>query len=302
MSKMREDQKICSKCKVVKHEREYYMASSTLIHADGKLGVCKECLNSITDFQDRRSVIQSMRLIDRPFLSETYHRVRKMDIDNHLGIYMRSLGVPSYKYMNFGDSQFDMQDGIDFDEIDKEKENIDITEEEYEYLIDFWGRGFTLDEYEFLHTEYEKFVNDYEVDSRAIEILLQEASYQRLEIKKKREQGKPVTQDLKALQSLFTDANIKPTQETGANATDQATFGTLIRQFENEHPIPEPEEEWKDVDGVRKYMRVWFLGHLSRMLGLDNKYADEYEQEIKEHGVSLGYDEDELDEDGEDDK
>ena len=32
--------------------------------------------------------------------------------------------------------------------------------------------------------------------------------------------------------------------------------------------MPEPDEAWQDVDGIRRYINVWFLGHLCKMMGI----------------------------------
>ena len=69
-------------------------------------------------------------------------------------------------------------------------------------------------------------------------------------------------------------------------ASEQVTFGTLIKKYENEEPIPEPLESWTNADWIRKYVVVWFLGHMCKMMGINNPYADEYEEEIKKYTVS----------------
>ena len=51
--------------------------------------------------------------------------------------------------------------------------------------------------------------------------------------------------------------------------------------IEEEEPIPEADEEFQDVDGIRKYISVWFFGHLCKMLGVENKYSYLYDQEIE---------------------
>ena len=103
------------------------------------------------------------------------------------------------------------------------------------------------------------------------------------------------------MNDLMDSAKIKPKQKSDSALVDQNTFGTLIQKWENEEPIPEPKEEWKDVDGIKKYISVWFHGHLSKMFGLDNDNAREYEEEIAKYSVEppryKGEDDDQQDED-----
>jgi hypothetical protein len=128
-----------------------------------------------------------------------------------------------------------------------------------------------------------------------MELLFQEAAQQRLTIKKRREKGDSVDKELKTLQDLLGSANIKPAQETGANAVEQATFGTLIKKYENEKPIPTPDEQWKDVDGIKKYINVWFLGHLCKMMGINNEQSTAYDKEINKYKVEAPQFEEESD-------
>ena len=68
-------------------------------------------------------------------------------------------------------------------------------------------------------------------------------------------------------------------------ASEQVTFGTLIKKFENEKPIPEPLPEWMDADWIRKYVVVWFFGNLCRMMGKENPYQEEYDEEMAKYTV-----------------
>ena len=71
------------------------------------------------------------------------------------------------------------------------------------------------------------------------------------------------------------------------------TFGQLIDKWEQEKPIPEPEEEFKDVDKIGLYIDVFFKGHLSKMMGLKNAFSALYERYIAKYTVKKPeYDED----------
>ena len=73
-------------------------------------------------------------------------------------------------------------------------------------------------------------------------------------------------------------------QETGANATEQASFGTLLKRYENERPVPQPDPQWEDVDNIKIYSNL-VLGHLCRMLGINNDYSKLYDEEISKYKV-----------------
>ncbi len=73
-------------------------------------------------------------------------------------------------------------------------------------------------------------------------------------------------------------ANITPKQ-TGMDAfADAQTLGTLIQKWEETRPLPEIDPELEDVDKIGTYIDVFFRGHTSKMLGIQNKFSNIYEK------------------------
>lgn len=281
----KKNKKMCSKCNEYKDLKEFYMASSTLLHSDGKLGICKQCLNNLVDFDDISTIKQALRLIDRPFLIEEYEGVISSRVEkpnaNLFGEYMRRLAMKQNRELTWNDSVFDKDDTYDEFEIQFENtSSLDMND-----LVKFFGKGFTEEDYYWLHEEFEDFTTRYQSDSKGMDLIIKEICLTQLDIKKRREKGEKVDAQLKTLQDLLGSGNLKPVQETGANAVDQETFGTLIKKYENERPIPQPDPEWEDVDGIGKYIRTFFLGHLTRMVGVKNQFEEEYWKEIDKYTV-----------------
>ena len=161
--------------------------------------------------------------------------------------------------------------------------DFEITED----LIRYWGDNYQQEDYEYLSEKLNEYMSTYECETPVMEELLKQAAFESFEIRNKRQRKEDVSKNLKNLQDLLGSANIKPNQESGANATEQATFSTLLKKWENEEPVPEPDEEWKDVDNIGKYIRIWFLGHLCKMMGITNEYSKEYEEEMQRLRVNL---------------
>src|SRR5690606_39853724 len=80
---------------------------------------------------------------------------------------------------------------------------------------------------------------------------------------------------MKTISDLMNDGNIKPIQNIGNQESKSSTFGEWIKRIEEEEPIPEPDEVFKDVDGIQKYIGKWFVGHMKRIFGLDTNSAKE---------------------------
>jgi hypothetical protein len=293
----------CLKCEKEKSSisNNFYMNTHPLFSSE-KLDICKECINDYLGEKESAGHESRIKLVlslmNKPFLYEEWTG-REKDWSRYI---TQISSLPQYKGMTFADSVFN-KTATSLSDHKKESSNIaaeeseeNITQEDLRSLIGFWGKGLEKEDYLFLQNEYEKFLNSYECDSYAMELLFQEASHQRLTIKKSRESNKSVEKELKTLQDLLGSANIKPVQETGSNAVEQATFGTLIKKYENEKPIPEPDESWQDVDGIRKYIQIWFFGHLCKMLGIKNEYSEHYEKEVNKYKVeSPEYQDDEGD-------
>ncbi len=309
----------CRKCGKLLPLDKFYEATNPFLDINSYMSICKIHCNEIYNqyFSIYNNIEKALYLtcedldirFSREALRGTQSHIEKLlnngkDANAVFGYYKSKLsstakqnGMTSFRFKNsdyFGDK----------DDKKSNKENIDSDDSDFELtddIIKFWGYSerFEKKDYEYLTNKYYEYINSYECETPAMEELLKQAAFESLEIRIKRATGDDVSKHLKNLQELLGSANIKPNQETGANATDQATLGILIKKWENEEPIPEPDEEWKDVDGIGKYIRVWFLGHLCKMLGMNNEYSREYEEEMARLRVEMPSEELVLDEEGE---
>lgn len=151
--------------------------------------------------------------------------------------------------------------------------------------VKFFGTGFEDDDYVFLEDEYLDWTTRHECNTKAQEEVFKQICYAQLDILKAKRAGLPTKDLTKTLQDLLATANLQPKQTRDNTLAEQNTFGTLIRKWENERPIPEPDEEWKDVDGIVRYITVYFLGHLCKMMGIKNSYSRLYEEEMAKYKV-----------------
>ena len=83
---------------------------------------------------------------------------------------------------------------------------------------------------------------------------------------------------MSTLSKLMGDSNLKPVQESGVN-DDDASFGMFIKKIEDEEPIPEPVGEFRDADGIGRYISTWFTKHLKWVLDLDSEAFEVEETE-----------------------
>lgn len=167
---------------------------------------------------------------------------------------------------------------INTDPNDPDRKREEVAEED----VWFFGPGYTPVQYKYLREQYEDWCERYDCQSKAQEEIFKNLAIAQLNVQTAQQEGnqKRTVEAIKMLQDLMDAAKIKPKQKDDSALVEQNTFGTLIQKWENERPIPEPKEEWKDVDGIKRYISVWFYGHLSKMFGLDNDWSDMYEEEI----------------------
>lgn len=150
-------------------------------------------------------------------------------------------------------------------------------------VLEFWGEDYAPEFLIKLDKRYKKWTKDSgeHLDPGAVSLfkhicILEET------IAADSAAGKPFDKNLSMLNTLLGSLNMKPAQkndEVSSNA-DNSPLGVWVRRFENERPIPEPDPELKDVDRIVRYIQVFFLGHLAKMLGKTTVYSKMYDEEI----------------------
>ena len=163
--------------------------------------------------------------------------------------------------------------------------NISDSRKTDEKTIQFFGSGFSDEDYEFLKREYEDWTARHECQTKAQEEVFKRICFKQLEILKATRRGED-TKNLDAtFQNYLDTAKLQPKQNSGDTMSDTQTFGTLIDKWENERPLPEIDEELKDVDKIGLYLDVFFKGHLAKMMGLKNGFSRLYSKYMKQYTV-----------------
>lgn len=266
-------------------------------YATNRYPICKRCLLKTVEQRSsdkdspnetKESVQKVLQMMDRVYDDTFYTECVKGAMDevneklrhSPFATYITAIqSLPQWKGKTWKDSDFG--DSIPIDE-----EQQRLVQKTIKSGKKRFGIGYSDSDYMFLEDNYQDFCARTQVDSISQETYVKQICLQLLDIDKDRKSNKDVTNKLKALDTLMNSANLQPRQNVSNAATDSLTFGQLIERWENEKPIPEPAEEFKDVDGIGKYIRIWFAGHLSKALGLKNAYSAEYDEYIKQYTVS----------------
>ena len=165
---------------------------------------------------------------------------------------------------------------------EKSDEEIEIIEESKR----IFGNGFSEDDYLYLYDQYTDWTTRHECNTKAQEEVFKRLCFVQLDLLKATRTKQP-TKDLDAtFQNLLGTANLQPKQNAKDAVSDAQTFGTLIDKWENTRPLPEIDEELKDVDKIGLYIDVFFRGHTAKMLGVKNALSNLYDKYIRKYTVA----------------
>lgn len=315
---MSSDVAICSRCgKKYSRRKGYFPVSYAVLHKGiGHIPVCKECIDTMYNTylaqcnNAKDAVRQLCRKLDLYWSESVYDLVqRKSTTRSVMTQYIAKINTVSYAGKSYDDTLSEEGTLWNFiPEINKEGDEVtDVTPVETveietpEEIIAFWGSGYSDEMYRELEQRRQywmsKFPEGIELDV-GTEALIRQICSLELDINRDRIAGKSVEKSVNALNNLLGSANLKPAQQKadGDNTQENTPFGVWIRRWETQRPVPDPDPELEDVDGIVRYISIWFLGHLCKMLGIKNTYCKLYEEEIAKMRVDRPEYEDEDDE------
>ena len=296
---------VCSYCGKEYVESNYYNSNSVFYANIGRIPYCKQCIEKfylyyVDKYIEENCLYPEKKAIRRLCMAfDIYYRedifdssLRKVKDNNDInmsviGQYMKTIQL--YQYSSHKES-FDTT-------IKKEDESekgmvtamsFNSSSDDYEAdekTKDFFGLGFSNEDYKFLKREYEDWTARHECNTKAQEEVFKRICFKQLEILKATRRG----EDTKHLDATFRDlldtAKLQPKQNKGEATAENQTMGTLIDKWETEKPLPEIDEELRDVDKIGLYMDVFFRGHLSKTMGLKNGLSNLYSKFMEKFTV-----------------
>lgn len=247
--------KVCSKCKVEKSLKEnYYLAANSLIHSDKRLSICKECLESISDFSNVEIFIDVLRQIDRPFIKSDYED--SFAKRKPFGEYMRRLGMPQHKNKTYIDSEFskelDKHQAKTSKELNKKTNVEDVLDIKITpKMVATWGSGYNENDI----FQLQQFFNDMK-DANSI-TTPQHKEQLKLLCKVNLEQNKALEEkrfgEFKTLNqqynNILRDSGFRPIdKQSGGESIGIRTFSQIWEEVERDGFIePFPYEERQDI-------------------------------------------------------
>ena len=293
------EKRTCFYCGNEYVETNFYNSHSEFYSHTKKIPYCKQCIekfyqtyyekyvNEGSLIPEESAVKRLCMIFDIYYSPKAYGdainsaKRRNMNI-SPMGAYMKMIQLSQFKNKSYDttiyeEEQVDFSEELPVDAID----GINVDED----IISFFGSGFTEEDYKFLKKEYDDWIARHECKTKAQEEVFKRLCFKQLEILKATRRGED-TKDLDyTFQKLLDTAKLQPKQNAGDTTADNQTFGTLIDKWENTRPLPEIDEELKDVDRIGWYIDVFFKGHLSKMMGLKNGLSNLYTKFMKKYTV-----------------
>lgn len=310
---------ICSMCgKSYGRRKGYFPVSySPSYKGVGYVPICKSCIDImynqyLSQCNSQKSAVHQMcRKLDLYWNDKIYEMVEKKTTNRTIMTsYMAKLSSITYSGKSYDDTL--IEEGMLWrsiepmfdDERDSRDESDSILPEKVDdEIIAFWGPGYTYTKYQQLEDRRKYWMsrlpqNGDDIDI-GTEVIIKQLCSLELDINRDRAAGKPVDKSITALNTLLGSASLKPVQkktEDADSSIDKTPLGVWAQKLEKERPIKEVDPELRDVDGIIRYISIWFLGHLCKMLSIKNTYSKLYEEEISKRRVEHPEYEDEDDE------
>lgn len=286
---------VCACCSQEQKEKEFY-TSHGLVFRDKKVPICKKCVEEIYNkFLEKyvkeqhenpeRDALRRICMCLDFYFSNKLYKIAMKNLEskpnsNLISAYFKIIQLSQYSRKSYDDTLFE-EDVENNDSLGKVLNSDDIDES----TIKFFGSGFIDEDYRFLKEQYDDWTARHECKTKAQEEVFKRLCFKQLEILKATRQGDDTKELDATFQKLLETAKLQPKQNSSETLSDAQSFGTLIDKWENTKPIPEVDDDLKDVDNMILYTDVFFRGHLAKFMGLKNGVSNTYTEYMKKYTV-----------------
>ena len=277
----------------------FFPVSYAVLHKGlGYLPICKNCAerlydNYLSQCNDPKMALrQFCRKLDLYWDEKVYeYCTTKATTRSLLSTYLQRITGTAYAGKSY-DTTLE-KEGTLWSFADEEEEIVDNEEEQVEEetenvpkkYIRYWGSGYKAEMYKDLEQHKANWMASF-ADPSSIDVsteaIIKQLCFLEVEMNTFRARGKSVDKLLTSYNTLLGSANLKPVQkkqEEDEIGLEKTPLGVWLYRYENKRPLPEIDEDCKDVNHLRKYVFTW-MGHLCKMLGLKNAYEQLYQDEI----------------------
>lgn len=295
----------------------FYKSLAQLYKGVGYMPICKRCVDFLYDGyltkcnSPRDAVRQVCRKLDLYWDDNVYNKAEKDgDARTIMSAYITKINIYKNSAKSYDDTLEKENALWTFAEqrramFETNQEDTDSHESEASTVPDeikaIWGSGYTDDMYLELEDRRQYWIEQLikegvDVNQVGVQALLRQIVSTELEINRGRAAGADVDKKVNTFNTLLGSAVLKPSQQRSTDSDtdiDKTPLGVWAWIYEHKRPLPEVDDEFKDINKIRKYITIWLKGHLAKMVGLRNSYSQMYEDEIKRLSVDkIDYEDD----------
>ena len=302
----------CLYCKNDYVETNFYRSYSRLFGNIGKIPYCKQCVEKFYQqyyeeyvnegclTPEKNAIKRVCMTFDIYYTDDVFNsamnKIRESNMNiSPMGQYMKTIQLSQYKDKSYDNTVLsEMKEEFVASVSNGITDNTVVDQK----TIDFFGNGFTEEDYKFLDREYKDWTARHECKTKAQEEVFKDICFNRLQNLKALRKGEDTKDITASFQKMLDSGKLQPKQNSGDTTADNQTFGTLIDKWENERPLPEIDEELKDVDKIGFYVDTFFRGHTCKMLNVKNALSNLYSSMMKKFTVNkpeYNLDEDDYD-------
>lgn len=299
MAKTSKAKYTCFYCEKEYVDTNFYKSYNRFYSNIGKIPYCKQCIEKLyqqyyEEYTNEGCLTPERNAVKRlcmalgiyyredVFNAATVDKKKRSINISPMGAYMKMIQLSQYKNKSY-DTTLTEEAKDEF--IANTSNGVLINTTVDQETKDFFGHGFTDDDYNFLKREYDDWTARHECQTKAQEEVFKRICFKQLEILKATRRGED-TKNLDAtFQNYLDTAKLQPKQNAGETTAENQTFGTLIDKWENTRPIPEVDEDLRDVDKIGLYLEIFFKGHLAKMMGMKNGLSNLYSKFMQKYTV-----------------
>lgn len=279
--------KICQgTCRKNKPMIVNFYSSDSVLFNDGRVPLCKKCIQDQIDVTDINSVKKMLRQIDKPFIATEWQKCLSSGKEP-FGWYLRQISsLHQYRGMGYADSI----DGEVNTSTYKANNDIALSEDDiYEKpsieIIRKWGTGYSTKEYYELESTWNEMdsANDISTPQHKTNLEI----YCQLKVKVKRSLEKDDYKTFDMLNKQFAEvqknSGFRPIdKKSGSESTGLRSFGVIFEEVERDGFI-EPWDIEVTQDIVDRTI-LYMSNYTRKLLNMDTIYDLDGEDELPQVG------------------
>lgn len=296
----------CLRCDNEFEAVDAYKSRSITFRGTGRVPYCRECLGTLFDeyvqeytqfgFRSpRRKAAERICMMLDIYYNDTIYdsamkEKEKVSYKNRhfIEVFLKQTFVQQYSKKNYNTAikeQYEearLNGGVIMETSELSEDDMEAVKK----ATKIFGRGYLDDDYLYLYDQYTDWTARYECNTKAQEEVFKRLSCLQLEILKATRKGESTVNLDKTYREYMATGNIEPRQTSSDAMADNQSFGSLIEKWEKTDPVPECEEELKDVDKIGLLLDVFFKGHLAKMVGIKNGLSNQYDKYMEKYTVT----------------